>query len=250
MTYLSLILKMVLCVSVFITAFLGVFRRTIDEQKRLTNHGKVCIICVFITFSIGIGNELLSLQKEEKSATDKRASDDRSMIVQVKLDRALDDGKKRGEEAQAYMLEAEAARKKLEAVQTKLEAVQTKLNDMDARITDPTVKRMLGEVKKLAGNDTALTSEKLITLQKTLADVHDDLGEVRMTSMEGRDSVRGARVELATIKLELDAIKADVLHVQTLVTPQPSKPRSDLDAGFLDSGTFFSDGDKLIDAGN
>jgi hypothetical protein len=212
MAYVALILKVVLCISAFVSAFLGVFRKTIDDQKRLTNHGKVCVACVFVTLCIGVSNELLNLNKEAKSSADKRAADDRAVVMQVKLDRALDDGKKRGEEAKAYMLEAESSRKKLEAV-------QAKLDDMDARISDPTIRRMLNDVKKLTGNDIALTGERISLVSKVLADVHDDLADVRLVTIDGRDASRGARNELASIKLEIDALRSDVLHIKSVVIP-------------------------------
>lgn len=237
MAYVALTLKIVLCVSAFVTAFLGVFRRTIDEQKRLTSHGKVCVVCVFVTFNIGVGNELLNLRK---TALDKRTTDDAAMVMRVKLDQALDEGRKRGEEAKSYMIESDNARKKLEAV-------QTQLNDINVLVTDPTIKRMLGDVRRLAGSDITLTGEKLMSVQKVLIDVHDDLADVRMIVVESREAVRNARNELGTVKLEIDGLKTDMLHVQSLVTPPPSspRPRSDPDAGFLDSGTFFTDGEKL-----
>ena len=110
---------------------------------------------------MGIANELLSQSKEAQSAANKRISDDRAMIVQVKLDQALDDGRKRGEEAKAYMLEADDAHKRLEAV-------QKQLLDIDARVSDPTVKRLIGEVSKLAKSDITLTGEQEQFFSKSL----------------------------------------------------------------------------------
>jgi hypothetical protein len=245
MAHIPLILKIVLCLSAFVTAFLGVFRRTIDDHKRLTGHGKACIVCVTLTFSIGIGNELMNLSKENRAANEKRAADDRAIVMQVKLDQALDEGKKRGDEAKAYMIEASESKKRLEAIQEKLVGI-------DVRVSDPTAVRLIGEVRRLTGSDIALTGEKLVSVEKTLADIHNDVGDVRTLSAEGRDSVRGARGELATMKLEMDAIMTDLLRVKTLVTPPPPLPVTIApiaDSGFLESGTFFSDGDKLLDAG-
>ena len=235
MAHLALILKIVLCASVFITAFLSVFKRTIDDQKRLTGYGKASVACVCVTFCMGIANELLSQSKEAQSAANKRISDDRAMIVQVKLDQALDDGRKRGEEAKAYMLEADDAHKRLEAV-------QKQLLDIDARVSDPTVKRLIGEVSKLAKSDITLTGEQLATVLKTLVDVHGDLGEVRMIAVEDRDAAKGVRNELASVKLEIDAIRSDVVQIKASTAP---KPRQDSDAGFLDSGSFFVDDGRL-----
>jgi len=235
MVYLALAFKVMLCISGLVTAILGVFRRTIDDQKRLTSHGKICVVCVCVTFSIGVGNEALNLRKEEKSAQDRRAADDRAMVIQVKLDQALDEGKKRGEEAGIYILEADNSRKKLEAV-------QIQLNDMDLRIVDPTLKRMLGEVKKLAGNDITLTGAKLEFVQKTLADVHDDLAEVRTATIDSRDAVRGARNELLTIKTDMDAMRLDVIQIKNFTVP----PKPDAGLATPDARVFFVD--DLADA--
>lgn len=233
MTYLSLALKIVLCLSVFTTAFLSVFKQTIDDNKRLTRQGRVSVACVCITFLIGVGNELLALRKEASSQAEKRASADQALVVQVKLDQALDDGRKRGEEAKAYMLEAEVARRKLEAV-------QQKLDDISTRVSDPTTQKLIKDVRRLTGNDITMTGEKIAAVTTLLQDVHNDLGEVRGLARDGYDAAKGARTEAAQLKSSVESMRLDLGQLKALLPPPKPDAGPDADASWPD-GQFFSD---------
>lgn len=232
----SLVLKVILCSCAFTTAFLSVFRKTVDDKGRITRHGKICILCVCVTFFIGVGNELMNLDKETRSALEKKTADDRSLVIQTKLDQALASESKRSEEAKRYMVEAEISRRHLEDVRARLSLIGEK-------VSDPTVNRMILDVKKLAGNDTLVTGEKLTNVQKILEDIHNDLGEARSLTSGGQDLSRSIRTEVVAVRTELSLLRSDVSKLQVLVPkPQTSTPA---DGGDDAGKQFFEDGEKL-----
>lgn len=221
MMYLSF--KIVLYMVALVSAFLAVFRKTVDDKGNLTRQGRVSVVCVFVTFCISIGNEVIALEEKTDARTAQRASDDRAIVTSVKLDQALDEGKKRGEEAKAYMLDAEMARKKLEVVQAKLE-------EIEKRVGDPTLQKMIGDVKRMAGSDIVATTERFAALSKLLQDMHDDLGDVRVVMADGREISKNARVDVLAIKAEIDAMRQEIMHIKSIVSSPPSPP-SPPDAG-------------------
>ena len=227
MDHVALIFKITLCISAFVTAYFGVFKKTIDDRGRLTSRGKVCVACVCITFCIGVGNELIGLNEKAKSSAEKRAADDRVLVMQVKLDRASEDGKKRWDETKAYMIEADSARRKLSTLQDKFLKLQEKLAAIDVRVSDPTLSRMIADMRRLAGNDMTVTGERLGHMTSILGNIHDDLKDAKTIVGENREISRKMQDELAYMRFEIDLIKTDVGRVKSFVTPVPSNDNKD-----------------------
>jgi septal ring factor EnvC (AmiA/AmiB activator) len=232
MTSLELFLKISLCAAAFITAFLGIFKKTVNDNGRLTVYGKTCAACVCLTFCLGVGNEILNLSKEAESSAEKKAANDRVLVMQGKLDQASDDGKKRWEQTKAYMVEAENARNRLATLQEKLSVLQEKLSAINARVSDPTLSRMILEVKRLAGNDMNLTKERLSVVISTLSEVNNSLGEARVVLDENKNHSRRIKDGMASMMSDIDMIKSEVSQIKSAVVV----PVSIVESENVDSG--------------
>jgi septal ring factor EnvC (AmiA/AmiB activator) len=232
MTHLELFLKIVLCAAAFVTAFLGIFKKTIDDNGRLTNYGKTCVACVCLTFCLGVGNEVLNLSKEAESSAEKKAANDRVLVMQGKLDQASEDGKKRWKETKAYMIEAENARKRLSTLQEKLSALQEKLSAINERVSDPTLSRMILDVKRLAGDDINLTKERLSVVISAISEVNSSLGEARVVLDENKNNSQKIKNDMDSIMSDINTIKLEMGQIKSAVTaPTPTVELEGADSG-------------------
>ena len=214
MVYLAIILKIILAIAGFTTAFLSVFKRTIDDQKRLTKHGKISIACVCVTLSIAISNEFLNAYKEAKSAADKRTSEGRVIDIQKELDNTLAEDKKLDEQYQLQMAEAKINQAKLEETQKTMKKM---IEEIDKHASDPTVKKIVGELKILSNKDIAITGGKLVTVYDMMNDVHSDLNDVRLLIVSSQSELSNIKNEINNVKSEIEIVQKEVNIVKGLI---------------------------------